>query len=285
MAADAPPEGDLSVTALYTSQVWRWGGLAGARLFDTGLGRLVFGAVTVALGVMRLFRWGLPALRHGLLQRHLAIDRVTAEAGATQVLEIAAGLSRRGVTMAGANPQLTYTELDLPHVVATKRALLARSEEGRAVALRPNWILIAGDAEAIDLGELLDPSRPAVIIAEGLLMYLDATAQRTLWSRVAQALNRGAGGTFVFDLVPPCEQPRPGLLGRGLAWLMGRFTGGRVFEVDARTRDEVAAELESAGFDTVERFDTAQVAESWGLPYPRRRTQQLLFVCRIGGSG
>ena len=280
---EAPSEGDLSVTALYTSQVWRWGDLPGARLFDTGIGRLVFGAVTVALGIMKLFRWSLPALRHGLLQRHVAIDQVVERASVGQVLELAAGLSRRGVSMTGAQPELRYVEVDLPHVVARKRELLARTEAGRAAAERPGWQLVAADVADVDLGAHVDVSKPVVVIAEGLLMYLDAVAQRGLWARIAELLSRGAGGTFVFDLVPPCEQPQPGVIGRALAWCMGRFTGGRTFEVDARTRDDIEAELGAAGFDSVTLFDTQEIASEWGLPHPRRRTQQLLFVCTCGG--
>ena len=45
-----------------------------------------------------------------------------------------------------------------------------------------------------------------VVVAEGLLMYLDTTAQRGLFARTGTLL-RGAGGQFIFDLVPPAEAP------------------------------------------------------------------------------
>ena len=278
--------GDLSVTALYTSQAWVWGRLPGARLFETQAGRGVFASTNVALRIGRLFSPGrrVPWLWHGLVQRHLAIDKLLADGRPTQVLELAAGFSRRGATVS-ADPGVSYTEVDLPAVIARKRALLARRAEGRAVAGRANLLLVAADVAEVDLASLLAERAPAFVIAEGLLMYLDAEAQRSLWARVAAALHDGRGGRLVFDLVPACEQPRPGLFGRALGWLMRRFTRGAAFAVDTRTRSDIERELLAAGFDAVAQVDTAEVAAEWGLPFAGRHTQQLLFVCDVDAPG
>src|SRR5688572_17265548 len=91
--------GDLSVTALYTAQTWAWAGLDQADLFSTRRSRGVFDATNLVLGVARALRPDAPSLRHGLAQRHILIDRLLAESGATQVLELAAGLSRRGAAV------------------------------------------------------------------------------------------------------------------------------------------------------------------------------------------
>ncbi len=280
---DQADRGDLSVTALYTSQAWVWGRLPGARLFETHAGRGVFASTNVALLVGRLFSWGRrqPWLWHGLVQRHLAIDKLLADSAAAQVLELAAGFSRRGATVS-ADPAIQYTEVDLPAVIERKRALLARRPEGREVAARGNLRLVPADVAEIEVGDLLDPGAPAFVISEGLLMYLEAPAQRSLWARVARQLNAGAGGTYVFDLVPTSEQPPPGVFGRALGWLMRRFTRGAEFAVDARTRADIRAELLAAGFDAVSLIDTADVAAAWGLPFVGRDTQQLLFVCDVG---
>jgi hypothetical protein len=130
--------GDLSVTAYYTAHAWRWGKLAGAELFTGRKSRDVFNATNLALGVARLFRRDLPSLRHGLVQRHVMIDRLAAASGCAQVLELAAGLSRRGVTMS-ADPALRYVEVDLPPMIAHKQRLLRKSARGRAIAARPTW--------------------------------------------------------------------------------------------------------------------------------------------------
>ena len=97
-----------------------------AVLSQSALIAMAVSATNLALGVARLFRRDLPSLRHGLVQRHVMIDRLVAEARCPQVLELAAGLSRRGAAMSD-DPQLRYVEVDLPAVIAHKRKLLART--------------------------------------------------------------------------------------------------------------------------------------------------------------
>lgn len=273
--------GDLSVTALYTAETWAWGKLPGADLLASDEGRAVFRVTNVALGVTRLFKWQLRSLRHSLLHRHTLIDRLFARSGARRVIELAAGLSRRGVA-ATADPGIAYTEVDLAPVIAHKRKLLERTEDGREALGRSNLRLVEGDVLDIDLRPLASGEGPLFAIAEGLFMYLTPEQQRSLW-RKARGLFDGAGGTFVFDLVPACEEPKPGLLGRGLGWLMKRFTGGKTFERDERTRDDIARELREAGFDEVEMIEPTAVARDWDLPYPDVPTRQLLFVARARG--
>ena len=266
-------EGDLSVTALYTSEAWTWGGFDGAELLATKEAKSVFDVTNLVLGFVRLFRWDLPSLRHSLVQRHVMIDRLVR--GAARVLELAAGLSRRGVSMSR-DLTVDYVEVDLPPVMARKRELLARTEGGRAVLQRPNLRLEGADVRALPLEPLADAG--TVVVAEGLFMYLKPEEQRALWTRVA-----GTGATLIFDLVPACEQPRPGLLGRALGWLMKRFTKGRTFEVDARTRDDLGVELRACGFGQVELFEPRSCPSEWAVPHLQKKTQVLVF--RAGCSG
>jgi O-methyltransferase involved in polyketide biosynthesis len=274
------PPPDLSPTALYTAGTWAWAGLPGAELVAHKDTKNVFGVVNVFLALVRPFYRRPPSLKHSLVQRHLMIDHLLADSGANDVLELAAGLSTRGVR-ATADPAVQYVELDRPAVVAKKRELLARSDAGRAALARANLRLVAGDVADAPLAELAPPGRaPLFVIAEGLLMYLAAEAQRALWKKI-RALLDARGGTFVFDLVPTVEQAKPGLVGRALGWLMRRFTKGGDFVRDARTRDDVVAELAAAGFAEVTRLEPADAPAAWRLPHLDRRTQQLLFVARV----
>jgi O-methyltransferase involved in polyketide biosynthesis len=279
--ASGAMKGDLSVTALYTSQVWAWGRLSCAHLFETAEGKRVFDATNAALAVASAFKRGLPPLRHSLIHRHTMIDRLLADARPAQVLELAAGLSRRGAAFTS-DSSLRYTEVDLPHVVAQKKVLLRRSGEGRAVLARANFLLVGEDVEHAALGALVSPGEPLFVIAEGLLMYLSPEEQRSLWRKIASLFAIASSGTFVFDLVPTCEQPKAGAAGRVLESMMKRFTGGRAFEKDERTRGDIARELGDAGFGKVDMLEPADVARAWALPSPDERTQQLLFVCRPG---
>jgi O-methyltransferase involved in polyketide biosynthesis len=275
-------EGDLSVTALYTSAAWAWGKLPNAELFASKEGERVFHVVNAVMALARPFFARLPPLAKSLLHRHAMIDHLLTASRCTQVLELAAGLSRRGVTFS-TDPKMRYVEVDLPNVVDKKRALLSRSSDGRDALARSNWSLVPADVSTMALADVVPPARelPLFVIAEGLLMYFDAAAQGALFRAVAERLAEGGGGTLVFDLVPPNEQPRPGAIGRMLAWLMKRFTGGKGFVRDDRTREDIRAELVASGFSEVEILEPQAVAESWKLPFPTAPTQQVLFCSRL----
>jgi O-methyltransferase involved in polyketide biosynthesis len=273
--------GDLSVTALYTSQVWRAQGLSQADLFDLPEGRAAFRTVNAALALARLVVPGRPSLLHSLAQRHAMIDHLVASTGARAVLELACGLSRRGAAVA-VDPTIAYTEVDLPAVIAAKRRLLDRTAEGRAVAARPNLRLVGGDVLDGELTRFADPRPDLLVIAEGLVVYLDGAARLELWRKVAALLV--SGGTFVFDLVPPAERPPRPAVARLLGWLMRRFTGGRGFARDDSSRADIVNELRDAGLESVEVIEPRDVMSTWGLPHPDRRTQEVLFVCRSRGG-
>ncbi|MEZ4399671.1 MAG: class I SAM-dependent methyltransferase [Kofleriaceae bacterium] len=267
--------GDLSVTALYTAQAWAWGKFDGAALFKTWKGRDVWNATNLALGTARLFRRDLPSLRHGLVQRHAMIDALVAGAGCGQVLELAAGLSRRGASLSR-DPACRYVEVDLPAVIAHKRRLLARSAGGRAVAARPNLMMIEHDVTTLAYDDVLAPG-PVCVVAEGLLVYLDAAAQQALWARLAAVVAARPGSCVVFDLVPFVEQPRPGRIGLGLERLFRRATRGAGMAFDGRTRGDLARELATAGFGSVETFEPRSAPAAWAVPHLDRPTQQLVW--------
>ena len=63
---------------------------------------------------------------------------------------------------------------------------------------------------------------------------------------------------------------------------MKRFTGGRAFEVDGRTRDDIVGALKAIGFDRVTAVEPKDFGALWSLPYPDYKSQQLLFVCEMG---
>lgn len=255
--------GDLSVTALYTAQVAVWAGLPCSELLATVDGKRVFDVTNAALGVARLVRPDLPALRYTLLHRQLMIDHLLGEQVGS-VVELAAGLSRRGAANCH---DRGYTEIDLPAVSAKKRELLERSVEGRAVL--DKLTLIAGDATEIEL--------PAsdIVIAEGLVMYLDAAARQRLFAHVRAP-------RFIFDVVPIEEEPPPGRIGRLLERGMKRSTGGRSFERDLRTRDQVRDELHTAGFVDVEAIAASNIAREWCLPHAEQKTTMVVFSASRG---
>jgi O-methyltransferase involved in polyketide biosynthesis len=267
-------DSDLSITALYTSAVWAWARLPCADLCATTDAKRVFDVTNAALALARSRQGGAP-LRYALLHRHAMIDHLARESKLGRIVELAAGLSPRGAAFT-ADPAVRYTEIDLPAVVAKKRELLSRTADGRAVLARPNFEVVAGDVETVEL----DVAEPVFVIAEGLAMYLDACARGRLFAKLRRLADVAGDVRFAFDLVPTSEEPPPGRAGRILEAAMKRFTGGRTFERDARTRSDVIAELTAAGFSEIEPISSADVATSWHLPEAARDTLMVVFTAR-----
>ncbi|RME27336.1 MAG: hypothetical protein D6798_04795 [Deltaproteobacteria bacterium] len=293
MAGRSPADqlGTLGITAVYTAQVARWGGLRGAELFDLPAGRVVFWMTNLVTEMARLLVPRAAPLAVSILHRQACIDEVLRRAGVRRLLELACGLSRRGIAFtdgdAGGGPGLEAVLVDLPAMIAFREELLSRTEAGRAVLSRPRLRVVAADVVDADLDAIAPAGPDLAVVAEGLCMYLDAVQQRNLWRRVADLLRARGGGVFVFDLVPGPEQPAPGRVGRFLGWLMSRFTGGQGMVHDDRDRRRILAELVEAGFDEVECREPAEVAAAWSLPRPEARSQQLVFIAgvRPGAGG
>jgi O-methyltransferase involved in polyketide biosynthesis len=264
--------GDLSVTAKYTSATWAWGKLPNADLLLTPDAERVFRIVNGALGMTRPFT-GAPELRESLLERHRILDELVLASGCKNVIELAAGLSRRGITMTE-DASVRYVEIDLPHVVDAKRTILEKTERGRSALGRPNFTIEKGDITTIDLDAVLaNTEGPVFVIAEGLLMYLDKTAQNKLFGDVARRVEK-CGGCFAYDLVPTSEQKKPGVVGNALGRAMKLFTKGATFVRDTRTREDIRSELLQHGFDSVDLIEPSAPTSGRG------RVEQLVFFCR-----
>jgi O-methyltransferase involved in polyketide biosynthesis len=260
---------DLSITALYTSELWAWAGFPAASLLTTRDGKRVFDVVNLVLRVMRR---GTP-LRYALAHRHAMIDHLAAERPRTRIVELASGLSPRGAAVS-ADAGVRYTEIDLPGMIAHKRGLFERSAEGRAVLARGNFELVGDDLATADLSRFA--GEPLLVIAEGIVMYLDRSARTSLFSRIAAL----GDVQLIFDLVPADEEPPAGLSGRVLESVMKRFTGGQAFERDLRTRGDVLDELRAAGFADVRAIAARDVARAWSLPHAERPTTWFAFDAR-----
>lgn len=276
----------LGLTAVYTSQVARAAGLPGADLFDAGPARVVFWIASAVMALARLFDRRDPPLATSILHRATLIDALLARDGATAVLELACGLSRRGVALS-ADPGVRVVEVDLPPVIRARQELLGRTEAGRAVLARENLRMIGADAATADLADLAPEGGGLHVVIEGLFVYLDAAAQQALWRRVFDLLTP-RGGTLLFDLLPAVEEPPPGRIGRLLGRLFARATQGHGFVRDRRDRAAIEAELRSIGFVEVQALLTAEVAATLGLPRADRPSRQLVWCCRVptpGGPG
>jgi O-methyltransferase involved in polyketide biosynthesis len=260
----------ISPTAHYTGYVWYRHGL-GHRSLRTVGGRLLAGVMTPIEVVARLA--GVPSLEDVLLWRHRTLDRdlerVIESGQVSQVLDVAAGLSPRGLRFAKRyGERIRYLEADLPGMARRKRDALARA----GVALGQHHDVIDIDALAeqgtASLAEVakarLDPLAGLAIVTEGLINYFDREAVMAMWRRFATTIAASGGGVYLSDLhVAADARTTPGM--RAMTAAVSLFARGKVhlhFSDDA----EVQRALAEAGFASgrihVARAEAAQA----GLP-------------------
>jgi O-methyltransferase involved in polyketide biosynthesis len=272
----------LGITALYTSQAWIQGSLPEADLFDTRTGRAIYHAITAIYRAARWLRPAMTPILTGLLHRHLMIDHLLEDQDPGQVLELAAGLSARGARYSAGGHR--YTELDLPPMIDAKRRLLGRCLRGREIVARPNLRMVAGDVTCLDMNALLDRRRSALVIAEGLHMYLDVATQRKLWRKIAEGLGRGAGGAFVFDHYRHTPSQRPGRVSDAVLRTMSGWQRRIGFRPDRRSNKALVRDLGAAGFNRVEILRSKDIAHRWALPQAHVPTDVVLFLAHRHGA-
>jgi methyltransferase (TIGR00027 family) len=118
--------------------------------------------------------------------------------GCDCVVNLAAGLDSRPYRMA-LPPDLPWIEVDFPAMVEEKERLMA---DARPVCrlTRRGLDLSDSAARAVFFGELADTTRSALIITEGLLLYMDEDVVRALALDLA---GRSNIRWWMFDLASP----------------------------------------------------------------------------------
>jgi O-methyltransferase involved in polyketide biosynthesis len=253
----------ISPTAHFTGHVWYRNGLGDPAL-RTRAGHLLVAAFSPIDRAARLA--GGPALEDMLLGRHRAIDdrleRAIERGEVEQVLEVAAGLSPRGLRFTRRHgARLLYIEGDLPAMARRKREALARVH----VAAGARHHVVDIDALAEDgpgslaaVGErFFDPARGLAIITEGLLSYFDRAAVEALWARMARVLARHPIGLYLSDVHLSEEVDRvPGA--RAFTALLSVFARGRV-HLHYADSGQAGRALLAAGFAEARFFPPAEV--------------------------
>lgn len=119
--------------------------------------------------------------------------RRVAQAGVRQIVLLAAGLDSRAYRLPWADGTVVY-ELDQPRVLQFKRDVVASLGEAPTAERREIAIDLRDDWPRALRANGFDPARPSAWIAEGLLIYLPATAQEQLFAGID---GLAAPGSFV----------------------------------------------------------------------------------------
>lgn len=264
-------ERDVQVgpTAHYTAYAWFRLGMPYAEWFKTDTGARLFWSLRIGLEWVTRVTRGTPRLIDYLELRHRSIDDTLARLGPDRVVELGAGLSRRGVTWA-LDHGVDYVEVDLPHMIHAKRKLLLRFPKAMRKTLDDRLTLISADVLAPDfevwLAEQLEGSRRPVVIAEGLLGYFDHDERKRLARSIAGALRRSEqapryAASFLCDLRVKSHASRTRAAVRVLRAAIAIATRGRGAREDFDSEDAIYRLFTSAGFDAARPIDPEQVAE------------------------
>ena len=240
----------ISPTAHYTGYVWYRNGLSHPALTTTE-GRVLFDALhplMVASGAL-----GRPSLEAYLLARHRAIDLLLERAierdQITQVVEVAAGLSPRGLRFADRyGDRIAYIEADLPMMATRKREALRRAGSlgARHQVRELDALEDLGPDSLAALAADLDPAAGLVVITEGLLGYIAPSDVRAIFKRVAATLSNFDRGRYISDLHIGSAQT---IEVRAFRVLLSTFVRGRVY-LHFTDPQQARAELLRAGFAT-----------------------------------
>ncbi len=246
----------ISPTAHYTGYVWAHHGLGDPAL-ATPEGRVMHGLGQLLLTPVELL--GGPTLEHFLLARHRIIDHLLDEeiaSGAVgQVVELACGMSPRGLDMVRRHPGISYVEVDLPAMAARKRSALEQigTDSSRHRVAAADVLSDALDA----VFDRLDRAIGVAVVTEGLLNYFPTEQVVRLWSRLADELGSFPQGLYLSDLH---LASRTGLPDRLFAAGLGLAVRGRLH---FHFPDEAAAKdvLRTSGFGTARLHAPSEYAE------------------------
>lgn len=268
-----PDDEKIAPTAHYTAYVWHHLGMPHGSLFATPLGRALFWTFRAggegAIGLVP----GVPSMVQYLELRHRWIESALEEERPDVVVEIGAGLSRRGVTWA-ADRGVRYFEVDLPAMIQKKKELiLERAKPELRARLSGRLTHVSCDALAPELGSELarmvkGAARP-VVIAEGLIGYFAPEDRRTL----ARSIAAGLGDRGVFLCEVRSETPDRVMVQAAVTVLRGAIklvTRGRGTREDFASLDEVRSFLLEAGFSSAEALPIDRVPHLAHLFSPAR---------------
>ena len=160
----------ISFTAHDTGDIWYSMGISHP-VFATSKGKMLAKLVRPLESWAEKFVGG--SMRTTLKQRHSMIDQhliqLIEQHPDLQVLEIASGLSPRGWNFRQKFPNLDYRELDLPDMARVKTQALQKIDCNSPEVLSVD--LFTADFE--QAFQVFDPTRPLVVISEGLINYFN----------------------------------------------------------------------------------------------------------------
>lgn len=264
----------ISFTAHYTGYIWYQMGISHPAL-ATAKGKTLAALVHPIESWAEKYVGG--SMRTTLKQRHSILDshlkELIEQHPNLQVLEIACGLSPRGWWFRQHYPNITYRELDLPDMAATKQAALQQIESNVDEVLSVDLFT---DAFAAAF-EVFDPQRPLVIISEGLINYFEKPMLQQLIQSIANYGQNFKELHYLTDIYPEPTQNKLATIiwnsSRLLKWM-----SRSAFSFHFKNPAEVENFFQEAGFNQVEVLQPKQFFEHTHLKNKQQHLGDLVWV-------
>lgn len=129
--------------------------------------------------------------------RYKMINHLVRGTELRQILEVASGLTPRGMEMTESGEIDIYVEMDLPGIMRTKREIVAavfKGSESEKLFLEEGSALELKDMETA--ARRFDPAKPIAVVMEGFLRYLDFNT-KALVARSTLLLLKRFGGVWI----------------------------------------------------------------------------------------
>ncbi|NNP68000.1 class I SAM-dependent methyltransferase [Acinetobacter sp. Ac_5812] len=270
----------ISFTAHYTGYIWYQMGISHPAL-ATAKGKTLAALVHPIESWAEKYVGG--SMRTTLKQRHRMLDshlkELIEQHPDLQVLEIACGLSPRGWWFRQHYPNITYRELDLPDMAATKQAALQQIESHVDEVLSVDLFT---DAFAAAF-EVFDPQRPLVIMSEGLINYFEKPMLQQLIQAIANYGQNFKELHYLTDIYPEPTQNKLATIiwnsSRLLKWM-----SRSAFSFHFKNPAEVENFFQASGFNQVEVLQPKQFFEQATLENTQQHLGDLVWVIQASNK-
>lgn len=194
----------IGLSAHYTSYVWLKHGLSYPQL-STLSGRLIH-LLLAPINAFFKVKGG-ANIDTFLLQRHKIIDaqleQLIEEQGVAQILELGAGLSPRGLSIATKYPHIQYIETDLEPMVKHKTKLIQNMKIPCNLTIKPcSFIATSNQPSIVKRLKEFDTQKPTLVISEGLINYFSKTQLQDAMQTMTKAFKPFSQGYYLTDIYP-----------------------------------------------------------------------------------
>ncbi len=212
---------------------------------------------------LRLEKDGMLSARPVAVQfeaRYKLINKLTKLNGQRQILELASGLSPRGMELSSQDCDV-FVETDLPEMIDLKNDIVRKVLHHKNIALDGRLFIEHGNA--IEPGGLAQaashfkPNEHVCVITEGLLRYLDFDEKTKVAKNVISVLNKYGGYWLTSDTQTLADVPESHKTDNAkFSKLVGREISKNYFETPKHAEDF----FENLGF-TVKPYSFSEIED------------------------